>query len=70
MTLYTGIYDNNGHGLTMHVSFMVKHVCYTGLWIHWFCEHSVAIIPISSVITGLTSLVSVGHSRLDSVMYR
>jgi hypothetical protein len=67
MTLYTGTYDNNGHGLTIHVSFMVKHVCYTGLWIHWFCDHG-TIIPNTSVTIGRTSLVSVGHSRLDSIV--
>jgi hypothetical protein len=67
MIWYTGTCGSNGHGLTIHVSFMVKCVCYMGLWIHWFCDHG-AIIPNGSVITGQTSLVGVGYSRLDSIM--
>jgi hypothetical protein len=40
-------------------------VYYTGLWIHWFCDHG-ATIPNDSVTIGCMSLVGVGHSRLDS----
>jgi hypothetical protein len=46
---------------------MVKCVCYTGLWIHWFCNPG-ATIPNGSVTIGRTSLVGVGHSRSDLVM--
>jgi hypothetical protein len=42
-------------------------VCYMGLWVHWFCDHG-ATIPNGSVTIGWTSLVGVGHPRLDSVM--
>jgi hypothetical protein len=38
-----------------------------GLWIHWFRDHS-ATIPNGSVTIGRTSLVGVGHSRLDSIV--
>ena len=44
MTWYTGMYGSNGHGLTIHVCFMVKCVFYMGFWIHWFRDHG-AIIP-------------------------
>jgi hypothetical protein len=64
MTWYTGTCGSNGHGLTIHVSFMVKCVCYTGLWIHWFRDHD-ATIPNGSVTIGRTSLVGVGHSRFE-----
>jgi hypothetical protein len=67
MTWYTSIYGSNGHGLTIHVSFMVKCVCYTGLWIHWFRDHGVTI-PNGSVTIGRTSLVDVGNSRSDSIV--
>jgi hypothetical protein len=46
---------------------MVKCVCYTGLWIHWFCDPG-ATIPNGSVTIGRTSLVGVGHSRLHLIM--
>jgi hypothetical protein len=46
---------------------MVKYVCYTGLWIHWFCDLG-ATIPNGSVIIGRTSLVGVGHSRSNSIV--
>jgi hypothetical protein len=46
---------------------MVKCVCYTGLWIHWFCNPG-ATIPNGSVTIGRMSLVGVGHSRSDLVM--
>jgi hypothetical protein len=46
---------------------MVKCVCYTGLWIHWFRDLG-ATIPNGSVIIGRTPLVSVGHSRSDSIV--
>jgi hypothetical protein len=38
-----------------------------GLWIHWFRDHN-ATISNGSVTTGWTSLVSVGHSRSDSIV--
>jgi hypothetical protein len=67
MTWYTGMCGSNGHRLTIHVSFMVKCVYYMGFWIHWFCDPS-ATIPNGSIIIGRTSLVGVGHSRLDSIV--
>jgi hypothetical protein len=67
MTWYTGTCDSIGHGLTIHVSFMVNCVCYTRLWIHWFRDLG-ATIPNGSVTTGQTSLAGVGHSRSDSIM--
>jgi hypothetical protein len=44
-----------------------SNVCYTGLWIHWFRDHS-AIISNGSVTIGWMSLVGVGHSRSDLIM--
>jgi hypothetical protein len=38
-----------------------------GFWIHWFRDHG-ATIPNGSVTIGRTSLIGVGHSRLDSIM--
>jgi hypothetical protein len=67
MTWYTDTCDSNDHELTIHVSYIVKCVCYTGLWIHWFCDPSVTI-PNGSVTIGRTSLVGVGHSRSDSIV--
>jgi hypothetical protein len=61
------MYGSIGHGPSIHVSFMVKCMCYTGLWIYWFCDHG-ATIHNGSVITGQTSLVGVGHSRSNSIM--
>jgi hypothetical protein len=46
---------------------MVICVCYMKHWIHWFCNHG-ATIPNGSVTIGWTSLVGVGHSRLDSIV--
>jgi hypothetical protein len=46
---------------------VVKCVCYTGLWIHWFCDLD-ATIPNGSVTTGRTSLVGMGHSRSNLIM--
>jgi hypothetical protein len=46
---------------------MVKCVCYTELWINWFCDLD-ATIPNGSVTIGWTSLVGIGHSRSDSIM--
>jgi hypothetical protein len=46
---------------------MVKCMCYTGLWIHWFRDHG-ATISNGSVTIGRTSLVGVGHPRSDSVV--
>jgi hypothetical protein len=67
MTWYTSICGSNSHMRTIYVSFMVKCVCYTGLWIHWFCD-LVATIPNGSVAIGWTSLVGVGHPRSNSVI--
>jgi hypothetical protein len=46
---------------------MVKCVCYTRLWIHWFRDPG-ATIPNVLVTIGRTSLVGVGHSKLDSIV--
>jgi hypothetical protein len=46
---------------------MVKCVCYTGLWIHWFRDHG-ATIPNGLVTIKRTSLVGVGYSRSDSIV--
>jgi hypothetical protein len=59
--------SSNGYELTIHVSFIVKCVCYTGLWIHWFHDHD-ATIANSSVTIGRMSLVGVGYSRSDSIV--
>ena len=53
--------------LLYRLHIMVKYVCYTGLWIHWFCDNGVTI-PNGMVTIGRSSLVGVGHSRLDSIM--
>jgi hypothetical protein len=73
MTWYTGTWVNNGHGLTIHVSFIVKCMHYVRAVDHWFrdytcqcpnhCNHS-----NGSVITGQTSLVGVGHSGSDPIV--
>jgi hypothetical protein len=44
-----------------------SNVCYTGLWIHWFRDHSITI-PNGSVTIGWTSLVGISHSRSDSIV--
>jgi hypothetical protein len=44
-----------------------SNVCYTGFWIHWFCDHG-ATISNGSIIIGRMSLVGVGHSRSDSIV--
>jgi hypothetical protein len=67
MTWYTGTCGSNGHGLTIHVSFMVKYVYYIGLRNYWFCDQG-ATIPNGSVTIRHTSLVGVGHSRSDSIV--
>jgi hypothetical protein len=54
-------------GLLDKLHIMVKCVCYTGLWIHWFRDFDAAISN-GSVTIGRTSLVGVGHSRLDSIV--
>jgi hypothetical protein len=46
---------------------MVKCVCYTGLWIHWFRDLGATIFN-GLVTTGRTSLVDVGHSRSDLIV--
>jgi hypothetical protein len=67
MTWYTGTCSSIGHELTIHVSFMVKCVYYTGLWIHQFRDLD-ATIPNGSVTIGRTSLVGVGHLESDSIV--
>jgi hypothetical protein len=67
MTWYIDTCGSNGQGLTIHVSFMVKHVCYMGLWIYWFLDHDATIFN-GSVTIEQTSLVGVGHSRSDSIV--
>ena len=67
ITWYTGTCDSNDHELTIHVSFMVKCLCYMRLWIHWFHDHDATIL-IGSVTIGRTLLVGVGHSRSDSIV--
>jgi hypothetical protein len=67
MTWYTGTCGSIDHVLTIHVSFMVKCVCYTKLWIYWFHDLNTTI-PNGLVTTGWTSLIGVGHSRSDSIV--
>ena len=67
MTWYTNTCGNNGHGFIIYVSFMVKCISYTGLWIHWFRDHD-ATIPNDTIIIGHTLLVNVSHSRSNSIM--
>jgi hypothetical protein len=67
MTWYTSTCGSIGHGLTIHVNFMVKCVCYMGFWIHWFRDLDVTIHN-SSVTIGRTSLVGAGHSRSNLIV--
>ena len=67
MTWYTIIYDSIGRGHTIHVSFVIKCVCYIGLWIHWFRDHG-ATIPNGLITIEQMSLVGVGYSRSDSIV--
>jgi hypothetical protein len=67
MTWYTGTCGSIGHELTTHVSFMVKCLCHTGLWIHWFRDLD-ATIPNGSVTIGQMSLIGVSHSGSDSIV--
>ena len=56
---------DNGHGLTIHVNFMVKCVYYIGLRFNGYFVASVALIDSHyrmNIISGM------GHSRLDSVL--
>jgi hypothetical protein len=46
---------------------MVKYVCYTRFWIHWFRDLG-ATIPNGLVTIGRTSLVGDGHSRSNSIV--
>jgi hypothetical protein len=46
---------------------MVKCVCYSGLWIHWFRDLDATILN-GSVTIGRTSLVGLGHLRSDSIV--
>jgi hypothetical protein len=46
---------------------MVKCVCYTGLWIHWFHDLDATILN-GSITTGRTSLVGVDHWGFDSIV--
>jgi hypothetical protein len=52
-------------GLLYRLHIMVKCVCYTGLWIHWFCDPG-ATISNGWVTIGHMPLVGVGHLRSDS----
>ena len=54
-------------GLLYRLHIMVKRVYYTRLWICWFHDHD-ATISNGTVTIGRTSLVSVGHSRSDSIV--
>jgi hypothetical protein len=54
-------------GLLYNLRIMIKCVCYTELWIHWFRDLD-ATIPNGSVTIGRTLLVGVGHSRSNSIM--
>jgi hypothetical protein len=54
-------------GLLYKLCIMVKCVCYTGLWIHWFRDLGVTI-PTGLVTIGRTSLVGVGYSRSDFIV--
>ena len=54
-------------GLLYRLHNMVERVYYTGLWIHWFCDHD-ATIPNGTVTIGQTSLVGVGPSRSDLIV--
>jgi hypothetical protein len=72
MTWYTGMCSSNDHRLTIHVNFMVKCICYTGLWIHWFRDHS-ATIP--NGLVNMTDVISwcgpleVGLNHTTNVTY-
>jgi hypothetical protein len=46
---------------------MIKYVCYTRLWIHWFRDLD-ATIHNGLVTIGWMSLVGVGHSRSNSIV--
>jgi hypothetical protein len=67
ITWYIGTCGSNGYRLTICISFMIKCVCYTGLWINWFRDHGVTIFN-GSVTIEQTSLVGVGHPRSDLVV--
>jgi hypothetical protein len=54
-------------GLLYKPHIMVKCMCYTRLWIHWFHDLG-ATISNSSVTIGRTLLVGMGHSRSDSIV--
>jgi hypothetical protein len=49
------------------LAFMVKCVCYTGFWIHWFRDPG-ATIPNGLVTIRRTSLVGVDHSRSNLIV--
>ena len=53
--------------LLYRLHIMVKHVYYTRVWIHWFCDHN-ATIPDGMVTIGRTSLVGVGHSGSNPIV--
>jgi hypothetical protein len=53
--------------LAYRLHIIVKCVCYTGLWIHWFRNPSATILN-GLVTIGRTSLVGVGHLGSDSIM--
>ena len=54
-------------GLLYRLHIMVKHVYYTGLWIHWFRDHD-ATIANGTVTIGWTPLVGVSHSGSDPIV--
>jgi hypothetical protein len=60
-------------GLLYKLRIMVKCVCYTGLWIHWFRD-LVATIPNGSVTIGRNVIswcgpLVVGFDRATNVTY-
>ena len=54
-------------GLLYRLHIMVKRMYYTGLWIHWFCDHD-ATIPNGMVTIGRTSLVGMSHLGSDPIV--
>ena len=67
MTWYTSTCGGNGHGLTIHISFMVKSVLYGALDPLVFNDYD-ATIPNGTVTIGWTSLVGVGHLGSDQIV--
>jgi hypothetical protein len=67
MTWYIGTCGIMAMGLLYMLVLWSICVYYTGLWIHWSRDHN-ATIHNDLVTIGRTSLVGVGHPRLDLVM--